>query len=438
MTRSSTSAVAGLVQRLTRSTFSLHLSRLLLLTAAGQGLYLAVAPILTRTVTPADFGLYGLFFAYAATAASFVALFYDASIPAAGDDRSAGELAAGALLATVAMSVLGGSMMSLAVAANLFGLGALPVWSGLLAGLLMLLHGVLVVQQSWRVRIGDPVAVGWSNLSLNVGRGLSQVGFALGGLGWAGLALGEIVGRILGGLHAWRGPTPPDRRPSWRLNWQTMVAYRRFPLVLMPAQLLEAVIAFLHLAVLGLLFGPVLLGQYYLMRRTLDLPLAFATKALSDLFYSRQAEYARNAPERVRPFYVMGFVGLLAVGAVGAAPVVVFGAPLFGLVFGEAWRPAGALAAIMAPAAVMNLAVAPIARVFFLSARPQLRYAFTAAHAVGILTALAVTWRWKLDVLGATACLSAATVASYAIYFVAGYVAAGRIARADDDLNRST
>jgi O-antigen/teichoic acid export membrane protein len=100
---------------------------------------------------------------------------------------------------------------------------------------------------------------------------------------------------------------------------------------------------------------------------------------------------------------------------------------LFALIFGPEWRQAGVLAAIMAPAAVINLAVAPVARIFALTSRPQLRFWFSVANLGGTLIALGAVKVLALDLVGATVALSIASFLAYVIYFVAGYVASASL-----------
>ncbi|HCB76081.1 MAG TPA: hypothetical protein DEP91_07875 [Sphingomonas bacterium] len=81
----------------------------------------------------------------------------------------------------------------------------------------------------------------------------------------------------------------------------------------------------------------------------------------------------------------------------------------------------------MAPAAIMNLAVAPVARVFALTTKPHLRFWFSAANLGGTLLALLSVKLLALDLVGATIALSIATFVAYVVYFVAGYVASAAL-----------
>ena len=175
------------------------------------------------------------------------------------------------------------------------------------------------------------------------------------------------------------------------------------------------------------LFGPAVLGQYFLMRRTLDLPVAFAFRSLGDIFYARLAADARTAPERIRPFFIKSFLILASLGAIGASPIILFGPTLFAFVFGPAWHEAGLLAAIMAPSAVMNLGVAPVSRIFALTSRPHLRFSFSVFYLLGTVLLLWAARHYTLSLLAVTAGVSLVTFVSYFAYLVGGYIACSSI-----------
>lgn len=396
------------------------------LTALGQSVYLATGPLLGRLFSPEQFGLYGLFYTFTVTAALVVCLNYDLSIPAALDDEEAVDLTIGASLIAAVLSPVIALLFTLLCYSNSFGFGELPIWSGLLLVLVLLVQVAVQLMQSWRIRRQDMLVIGRAGVTLNFVRGGVQVLFGALSGSWWGLAAGEFVGRVANAYHL-RGRSGPlwlRRRIDLKGNLRnTLNRYRQFPLILLPSQLVDSLTFFIQTASLALLFGPTGLGQYFLMRRTLDLPVAFAFRSLGDVFYARLAEDARVAPERIRPFFTRSFLLLAAAGTIGGLPLMIFGSQIFALVFGEPWRQAGLLAAIMTPAAIMNLAVAPVARIFALTSLPHLRFVFSGVYLVGTVAVILIVRHLSLDLVAATIGLSVVTFVSYLAYFVAGYVA---------------
>lgn len=413
-----------------RSPFTRKVGSMMMYTAIGQSMYLLTGPLIGRLFTPAEFGLYGLFYIFAVTASGVIFLNFDFAVPAAVSEEDAVRLTLGAAGIGLICTTLAGATIAFLSWQDIAGFGALPLSCALLMIILLLFQGGVQLLQNWAIRTNETAAIGQSSITLNLVRGGTQI--LLGTIFplWWSLGIGEITGRIGNALHLHR--KTGRRIGRWRGHtrsqvWDTLRTYRQFPLVLLPSQLLDSAVAFIQSGGLAYFFGPAGLGIYFLMRRTLDLPVAFAFRSLSDVFYARQAHDARVAPERVRPFFVRSALLLAAVGFLAGIPFMLVSPALFAFVFGDEWRQAGVLAAIMAPASIMNLAVAPVARVFALTTRPHLRFCFSAVNLLGTILAFAVIARASLDLVQATMVLSAVTFVAYLVYFAAGYVASSAL-----------
>src|SRR4029079_13076198 len=148
---------------------------------------------------------------------------------------------------------------------------------------------------------------------------------------WWILLSGEIAARIAFFIHLrLKSKGGFLLRPSLASNVRrTLHRYREFPFVLLPSQAFYALAYMLQMTGLGMVFGPAALGQYFLMRRTLDLPVAFFFRSLGDVFYARQAAEARVSPERIRPFFTKSALLLAGLGFVGGLPLMLFGPEIF-------------------------------------------------------------------------------------------------------------
>lgn len=431
-------AVAAHIRRLLKSTFTRSVGGMMAYTAVGQSVYLLSGPLIGRLYSPAEFGLYGLFFTFAVTAVGLIFLNYDFAIPATTSESDAHELTKSAVLIALLLSPLAGLVMAALIIGRVAGFEGLPLTAALMLTALLLAQGLVQLLQNWSVRRQQTIAIGKASITLNVVRGIGQVGLGALFPSWWMLAAGEVLGRIGSAAHltragrvrfALRKPLLLDARAR-----VTLRRYRQFPLVLLPSQTVDGAVIFVQSAGLAYLFGASGLGMFFLMRRTLDIPVAFAFRSLSDVFYARLAHDARAAPERVRPFFVRSVLLIAAGGFVLGVPAMLISQDLFVLVFGSEWRQAGVLAAIMTPASIMNLAVAPVARVFALTTRPHLRYWFSIVNVVGTMISLGAVGLWSLDLVAATACLAATTFVAYVAYFVAGYVASGSLLGAQAEL----
>lgn len=420
------------VRNLLKSPFTRSVGGMMAYTALGQSIYLMTGPLIGRIYTPAEFGLYGLFYAFAVTAVGLVFLNYDFAIPAAPNDRDAWRLTRGSVAITLILSPLAGLVMATLILFNIAGFGRLSLTAPLLLIALLLAQSFVQLMQSWNIRRQQTIEIGKASVTLNAVRGVVQVG--LGALlpNWIALVAGEIMGRVGNAAHLARSSRTKLRHGSigrmiHRGNRDVLKRYQEFPLVLLPSQTIDGMVAFIQSAGISFLFGPAGLGLFFLMRRTLDMPVAFVFRSLSDLFYARLAQDARERPSHVRPFFIRSVLLIAGVGFAGGVPAMLLSPGLFAWVFGEQWREAGNLAAIMAPAAIMNLAVAPVARVFALTTRPHLRYWFTAINLIGTVAALGGAYLWEANLIYTTGLISAATVLAYIGYLVAGYVASASL-----------
>ncbi len=406
-----------------------QISGMMGLTALGQGLYLVAGPFIGRIYSPEEFGLFGLF----VTAWTFLGLFacglFDMAIPAAASDEEAQRLSGLSVVLGVITSLVSGGALAIVAAQDWFGFGVLPIWSGIVMSAGMLTHMVVLIGQGWAVRLDKVMTIGQANVLMNGARSILQV---LGGLlspVWAMMIAAEIVARAAQAQWLRRDE---NRGSAWRFSWQRMYdTFRdnaRYPIIFGPAFILDAAAVLIQTTMVGTLFGPAAMGQFFLMRRTLDLPVAFAFRSLSDLFLARQLAIVREDPARLRPFFLRTSAALALGGAAAGLPLIIWGRELFEIFYGRNWGSAGLMAAIMAPAFFLNLAAAPVARVFQISAMAHLRLLPGVVHVAGSLLVLILAGRYAWSIEAGVIGISAAISAQYVVYIMAGYFAAGYVA----------
>lgn len=418
----------SLAKRLKSHRFVRQIGGMMVLTAVGQGLYVAAGPFIGRIYSPAEVGYFGLFVTIWTVLALFACGLYDLAIPAVHDDEEARRLSGASIVVGVAVSILAGCGLSVAVAGKWFGLGMFPLWVGAVMSAGMLAQMVVLIGQAWAVRRNDVIDIGHANVLMNGLRGVFQV---VGGLLipiWAMMAAGEILARFAQAGRLFRAS---GSRLTELFRWDNIFLvirkHRSYPFVFGPAYALDAIATLLQTAMFGFLFGPAEMGQFFLMRRTLDLPVAFAFRSLSDLFFARQLTLAREDPAKLRPFFVRSSAMLAAAGVIGGAPLMIWGRELFQIFYGPNWGAAGVLAAFMVPALVANLAVAPVARVFQLSSRLYLRLLPGIVNVTGTILVIWFADRYDSSLMETTVAISIVMALHYLTYFVAGFAAAGSI-----------
>lgn len=418
--------------------FVRQVGTLMMLTAAGQGIYVLAGPFIGRLYSPEEVGIFGLFFALWTALAPFVCGLFDIAIAPARDDRSAENATAVALVCAILVSMLAAGGFALAITGLSFGMGVFPLWAPVLLFAVMLLHGMVLILNAWAIRKQTVLSISRANFSMNLTRSVLQVtgGFVVPF--WAVLAAGEVVARA-GQVAMLARSAVGAFSPKVRFSaiWEKAVAARQYPMIFGPAFAMDSAATLLQTAMLGALFGVAEMGQYFMMRRTLDLPVAFIFRSLSDLYLARYLGLIEQKSLHLRRFFGRSVLLLAGMGVAALLPVVIWGEVLFRLFYGGNWGVAGTLAAIMAPAFILNFAVAPVSRIFEASAMPQLRLVPGVVNLSGSLVAYGATVYFDLDFYGAVACISAAVCVYYLCYLVAGFMAA-RTRMGNGNDNRAT
>lgn len=398
------------------------------LTLVGQGLYVLAAPFIGRLYGPDEIGYFGLFITAAAALGIFAAGFYDLAIPTARDDEEAARLSGICIFIGTTFGVISGISFAAATMLPSLGVDKLPLWSGALMGIAVASQAYVLVGQAWAIRNRQVVVIGRAHLIMNGVRSAFQVtcGFFLPL--WSTLAIGEIFARAVQALHlAAPGTASPNTKYSWAAMRTLLWKHRRFPFIFGPSSSMEAIATVLQTGMLGALFGPAEMGQYFLMRRTLDLPVAFAFRSLSDALFSKQIQLVKDAPHLLNSFFLKSSITLAIIGFVLGWPLLFWGDQLFRLVYGPGWELAGQLAAVMLIPLILNLAVAPVARVFQLSQLAYLRLVPSAIALTGTVMLIVAASIFELGLIETVAGIAIVSTLQYISYFISGMAASKNV-----------
>lgn len=318
--------------------------------ALAQALPLLLGPWLTRLFTPAEFGVFHVFAATAATLAVVACARYEFALPLARDDAEAEALHALSLWVLVAVTTL--SMLVGLIWAGLAG-----AWWPLLLPLSVLGLGVVSLATLVATRAQQFRGLAAARVAQHGGGALAQVAAGLAHTGVGGLivapALAALATAALLRLRVtgW-----------WRVSRARLVAvarqHRSFPLLNTPHAFAGTLLDMLALALVAAWLGLAAAGFWGLVMRYLKAPATLVGGAVSQALYPRLAgadrRRGRGDVRRV----------MLALAAL-AAPLVVLlwaFAPLaFGWAFGADWRAAGDLARALALYIGLHFIASPLA-----------------------------------------------------------------------------
>ncbi len=391
-------------------------------TALAQSLNVLLVPVLTRLYKPFDFGQYALFVSFLNVAAVGVSLRYELGIVGVHTHRKAAELAFAACVFAIPMSALAGGVLLLFIHSSTLGFNTLPRYSAFLMFCALLFVGFFSVLRYWFVREERFGCISQALVVQNVVRCFSQITLALLGVRLVGLLGGEVVGRSAGMGRMFKSAyasikpliLSSDARSIHELlkeNWQ-------FPVYSFPSSLVDSAAANISIPLVIWYYGTTSGGYYSLMQRVLALPLVLISASVADAFQARLAIHMRNEPSGVKRLFRNTTFGLLWVGLVPTAFLLMYGEAAFRFVFGDAWTSAGQMAAIIAPYFLAQFVVSPLSRLVFVLEGQGWKLIYDVL-ALGGMVSVFMFAKWQnLPVMQGLKVLSAVGTVTSVIYYL--------------------
>ncbi len=339
----------------------------------GQLVAVAVAPLLSRLYSPADFGQFALYSGVVGVLAMLVTMSVREILPASHDTVERDHLTAFSMATTivgvVGILVAALGLMILEVDSDLTH-GQFWLWLAVPAGVLVLaiydLDAALMIREMRYQRLAQ------RTLTQYLSQALTQLAFAFLPLAGGGLSLGFIAGRGAALLL----PTGIRRggvraRGDWRRGWR---AYRERGVLLLPAQLLNVATPLMSATLVTVTFGITVTGQYALAERIIAVPIMLLSAAVGQVFYGAFAKVVREDPGAAPATFWKVLRQLLLIGALPILLLSLTAPWWFPTIFGPEWQQAGVLVALMAPGFAMQAAVAPLSSALVALDRVDLRF----------------------------------------------------------------
>ena len=332
-----------------RGSFGRQVSVLAIGTSLGQIAALAGSPVLTRLYSAEQFGQVAAFTAVLLFFGAILSLRYEIAILLPEDNQTAANVTVLSLVIVLLLSLIIGLALPLT-----------PNWGGQLAQIRSYLWlmpiaafglGFYQVMSYWALRHKAFTQVARTKLTQPLSRLATQIVLGIFKWGALGLLLGETIGRINGGASlartAWTENKLDFRAVSWDGLRTAASRYRRFPLVLSPAALINAAGSSVPILLFGLWFGPTVLGWYALVDRTEGIPAVLIGQAVSQVYSAEAARLATADPVQLNRLFSRTVWHLSLIAIVPAAIMGVIAAPLFSFVFGSSWHEAGVYAQLL-------------------------------------------------------------------------------------------
>jgi len=140
--------------------------------------------------------------------------------------------------------------------------------------------------------------------------------------------------------------------------------YHRFPMLALPADLINTVAAQMPVILIGSRFGAEIAGYYALATRMMGAPVSLLGGAVRDVFKRAANEQFRTLGH-CRPIYQRTFWVLLGLSLLMVACVIPLAKPLFVLLFGAQWALAGVMTVWLIPMYALGFMASPLSYTFY-------------------------------------------------------------------------
>lgn len=403
-------------------------------TALAQAIPVLASPLLTRLYDPAQMGMLALYLSVLAVLVVVGTGRLELAIPLA---RRTGE-ARVLLRVCLVLAAAGSGALALLLAAGTWAAAAWPgdrpappTWLWMLPlGMLFASAGQSLGYWSNRRALYRRMAAARvAQSSATCGGQLALGAWAAGAAGLIGASvLGQALQATLLWRHARREPAYRRRLP--RRAWRAVLRrHRRFPAYMIPGQLANVASAHAPVLMLATLFDPALAGLYALAERVLLMPAAVIGSAVGDV-YRQHAAAEFHARGECRALFTATARRLALLALAPMLVVLLAGAPLFAIVFGEFWRPAGELATILAPMAFFQFVASPLSQTVLLGGLHRLDMLWQFARLALAAGAMLAGWWAGADARLAVGLYAGAFCLLYGIHLVLQYrVATGALSR---------
>ena len=336
------------------------------------------APIIARLYTPAEFGIYSVFFALSAILAGVSALALTNATLLEDEDVSGAHATLLAMTVTVIFCslllvlIIGTPRTTMAA---FFGeavvtyLPWLPL-SAVISGIFTCLYTWAIRTKQYHLLARNRLVLGASTAGLQIGIGLTDpgaIGFILANLCGYGLAVTLLILPFLRDLRR--------LKPSFGLH-SALAQFRKhraLPLWTVPANLVNSVCSFLPDLIIGRLFGVALLGQFSLASRMVSFPLSFIATSAQDIFRQQAAqEFIEHGHCRQTFNRFLLLMGLAAAGLL--IPIILVVPYVFPIIFGSQWNQSGVLIQAVGLLLVVRFISSPLSYVWIIRGHHKLNF----------------------------------------------------------------
>jgi O-antigen/teichoic acid export membrane protein len=411
------------------SSFRRHVSILAGGTAVAQTINMGATPLLTRIYDARAFGNLQVYGSLLNIAMVVIALRYELAIVIPPDEKEAVNVLSVAIVAVAAVTGLLGIVVWILVH---FGLSApgtrdlIPYFWLLPIGAFGI--GVYQVLVYWGLRHRAYKTIAVSKLTQVASQAVVQLSAGLltkGAL--LGLLIGDVCGRIGGSWRIAKLTLQDSRSCSREIGvrsmWKAACRYRNYPLIMAGAGLINAAALQAVPLLLSAHYGPMLVGFYALVDRSMQAPIVLVAQSTSQVYIVQAAELGSSNPARLNGLFLKLVRSSLIYGVIPLILICAFGPPIFTVVFGSSWHAAGQLARILAPAYYFCFAHQCVCMTLPALERQSWQFGWDTFRLISIISVLVVATHFRMEFSAALLAFSVVSCITYASHLVICWLA---------------
>lgn len=383
----------------------------------GQLALLAVYPIVGRLYSPVDFGVLGLALSFLSVAVLIGTLRYEQAILSIPEEETR-RLFAGIARWMPFLCALAIILLVFICWMEVGGFGKLSRSHIIVLYILLTVAAFAELSRCLLVRQKEFTVVASATIRGALSKALLLLAFGVAGAGWIGLLAAELGSR-LAFIHRVRRmiPWPQCFRKSHGsrcLLWRC----REYPFISMPSSIIDNGADAAQLPIIAALHGLEFAGLYALVQRCAAIPSSLIARNVADVFQTRAVEIISIEAGSVFRLFSRTILALAGVAVIPAAAVFLHGEGIFVLVFGETWREAGVVAALLSPAVFVQFVASPVSRIVFVTNRLKIKLIFdlTQLALIALLPTVSLALDWeRLETIKG---LSLALIISHVLYLM--------------------
>lgn len=331
--------------------------------ALGQGITFLFLPIVSRVFDPNAFGVFGIYAAVVGIGAIIATARLEYAIPLARKDRDLGNLLKLMFVTTFAVTALtaltnvifGNELALILSIPDLRNIGFIAtVGIAVFAMFQVSLFMALRAKNYGRVAGGRFIQGG------SLGPMQSVVGTFASTAG--GLAVGQMLSHLIATAFMVRGANLVQYFTLGKLAGIRVTLHRfmRFPLFSMPAALVNAATLRVPAILIAAFFGPYEAGSFVFSQSVLSAPVMLLGRSIGQVYVAELGHVRRTSSVGATRLLWGLAVRLFAVGLAVGCVLWVFAPGIFTTFFGDDWKLAGSIAALLALVVAMEIVIIPI------------------------------------------------------------------------------